>query len=111
VGDNVLSELAARFRSACAKNDVARVGGDEFMCTYKLAPGEDPLERAKQLQHALGLPVVFDSLKFEVGASIGVALFPEHGDSVEDLLKYADIAMYDIKVRGAAACSLTKRWA
>ncbi len=47
VGDNVLSELAARFRSACAKNDVfARVGGDEFMCTYKLAPGEDPLERA-----------------------------------------------------------------
>ena len=53
VGDNVLIELAARFRSACAKNDVfARVGGDEFMCTYKLAPGEDPLERAKQLQHA-----------------------------------------------------------
>ena len=104
VGDNVLSELAARFRSACAKTDVfARVGGDEFMCAYKLAPGEDPLERAKQLQHALGLPVVFDSLKFEVGASIGVALFPEHGDSVEDLLKHADIAMYDIKGRGGGS--------
>ncbi|MCZ8092004.1 MAG: EAL domain-containing protein [Acidovorax sp.] len=104
VGDNVLAELATRFRAACAKDDVfARVGGDEFMCVYALAPGEDKLLRAQQLQAALARPVLIDSLKFEVGASIGVATFPDQGEDVEDLLKHADIAMYEIKARGGGS--------
>jgi diguanylate cyclase (GGDEF)-like protein len=104
VGDNVLSELSTRFREACAAADVfARVGGDEFMCVYQLTPGEDTLARAQQLQQALTRPVLIDSLKFEVGASIGVATYPDHGDDVEDLLRHADIAMYDIKARGGGS--------
>lgn len=104
VGDNVLSELAGRFRAACAKDDVfARVGGDEFMCAYRLRADEDRLQRAQRLQQALTRTVQIDSLKFEVGASIGVAVFPEHGEDVEDLLKHADIAMYDIKGRGGGS--------
>jgi predicted signal transduction protein with EAL and GGDEF domain len=104
VGDNVLAELATRFRAACAPDDVfARVGGDEFMCVYTLAQGEDKLLRAQQLQAALHRPVLIDSLKFEVGASIGVATFPEQGEDVEDLLKHADIAMYEIKARGGGS--------
>lgn len=104
VGDNVLAELATRFRAACAPEDVfARVGGDEFMCVYALAPDEDKLLRAQQLQQALTRPVLIDSLRFEVGASIGVATFPDQGENVEDLLKHADIAMYEIKARGGGS--------
>ena len=54
--------------------------------------------------------MVFGSLKFEVGAGIGVALFPEHGDSVEDRSTRRHRYEHH-KARGAAACSLTKRWA
>ena len=101
LGDNVLSALAERFREACGSTDVvSRVGGDEFMCVHLLEPGEDPLQLAQRVHAALLSPVIVDGIPFEVGASIGVSISPEHGSNVEQLLKNADIAMYEVKAQG-----------
>lgn len=103
-GDELLIEVALRLKGWVGPNDyVARWGGDEF-CV--LARGENARERAeklcKRLLDVLSEPMDIKGHRLRVTASIGIALAPEHADSVDLLLKLADSAMYLAKRRGRA---------
>ena len=101
-GDLLLVELARRFQATVRKGDtVARLGGDEFGL---VVPGVSDLneldETLARILKAIGRPFEIDGLPFYVEASVGVALFPEHGTDVDLLVKRADIAMYAAKKAG-----------
>jgi diguanylate cyclase (GGDEF)-like protein/PAS domain S-box-containing protein len=98
-GDQLLRQVAARVREELRISDtVARLGGDEFAI---ILPGvgdhEDAAQAANKLVNALGTPFDVAGERLHVAASIGIALFPEHGEDVDTLLRRADIAMYVAK--------------
>jgi diguanylate cyclase (GGDEF)-like protein len=104
VGDRLLVEVAGRLQAAVRPEDLlARLGGDEFAV---LAPGVADVDSARELAariaDALGDPVALDGLPLDVGGSIGVAVYPQHGEDFETLMRHADVAMYDAKSRGDA---------
>ena len=95
-GDLLLQEVAVRLRRALRTSDtVARLGGDEFAV---LGPGVSYASAARaladKLRDELGQPAVVGGLTIEVEASVGIAIFPEHGDDVETLMRHADVSMY-----------------
>jgi diguanylate cyclase (GGDEF)-like protein len=96
VGDRLLQLAGNRIQSALRPGDlVARLGGDEF--ALMLAPIRDEhaaVEVAHRVRAALVTPFHLEGLLFELEASIGVAMFPEHGLDGEQLLQRADVAMY-----------------
>lgn len=102
VGDRVLTEIAHRLRDAVRESDiVARVGGDEFMLLLRGVEGKaDAVAVAEKVRLALREPCRVDTLSPRVTASIGVALFPDHGVDETTLLNHADIAMYWAKRHG-----------
>jgi diguanylate cyclase (GGDEF)-like protein len=101
-GDHLLAVIAARLTEVVRDPDdvVARLGGDEFVV---LARGvhDEPAARTlcDRLVRAISAPVTIDGLDVSVGASIGIALAPEHGTDFGTLLQHADIAMYHAKGR------------
>ncbi|MFA9460744.1 GGDEF domain-containing response regulator [Thiohalorhabdus sp. Cl-TMA] len=102
-GDQVLREMAGRMREALREGDtVARFGGDEFVVLLKHLPGEDmAAELARKLFRSMSRPVTLnaDGVTVELGASIGIAMAPKHGDQADLLLNRADQAMYCSKER------------
>ncbi len=99
VGDLLLTEVGPRLQQPLRDVDtVARLGGDEFAI---LLPGPTDLVSAcrvaERLVDALKEPFSIEGLLLEVGVSIGVALYPEHGASAQELLQHADVAMYAAK--------------
>jgi diguanylate cyclase (GGDEF)-like protein/PAS domain S-box-containing protein len=103
-GDVLLQELARRWRALLHDGDtLARLGGDEFAVVLPTTSGRTAASLViAQLQRALERRFVLDGHKVEVGASIGVALYPEHGEDTEALLRHADRAMYAAKRSGNA---------
>ncbi|MEU4482284.1 bifunctional diguanylate cyclase/phosphodiesterase [Micromonospora sp. NPDC023966] len=101
VGDRLLVEVSARLIQVVGEEDlVARLGGDEFAIVVPGLTGTDQArERADRVVAALAEPVPLDGLPLDVGGSIGVALFPEHGEDFATLMRHADVAMYDAKHR------------
>jgi diguanylate cyclase len=104
VGDRLLVQVGGRLQAAVRPADlVARLGGDEFAV---LAPGLSDVDSARDLAtriaQALADPVPLDGLPLDVGGSIGVAVYPQHGEDFETLMRHADVAMYDAKSRGDA---------
>jgi diguanylate cyclase (GGDEF)-like protein len=101
-GDRLLREIGPRLEAGVPGAElVARVGGDEF--AVLLAPGttvEEAEEVASRLARAIEEPFRFQGLTLLVRASVGIAMFPEHGRDVETLMQRADIAMYSAKARG-----------
>jgi diguanylate cyclase (GGDEF)-like protein len=102
-GDRLLVEVAERLRSSARETDVlARLGGDEFAIIQQA--GSDPQEGAVGLAlriiDAIARPFDLDGHWASVGTSIGIALAPEHGTDPEDLLRKADLALYDAKASG-----------
>jgi diguanylate cyclase (GGDEF)-like protein/PAS domain S-box-containing protein len=97
-GDELLRQVGLRLRAAVRSDDtVARLGGDEFAI---LLPGADlaSAERvAAELLEALKAPVYLEGRALGVGASIGIAMRPAHGDDADVLLRRADVAMYVAK--------------
>ena len=98
-GDRMLQEIASRLRGELRESDtVARLGGDEFAV---LLPGVRDAaaaeEVARALSAAIALPVPVGDLVLDTEASVGIAMFPDHGDDVAELLKRADVAMYSAK--------------
>jgi diguanylate cyclase (GGDEF)-like protein len=98
-GDAVLAHLATRLRDVARASDtVARLGGDEFALVLEGAQGPaDALFIAERIRHALDEPFVVDGMTLELETSIGIAIFPRHGEDADQLLKRADIALYASK--------------
>jgi diguanylate cyclase (GGDEF)-like protein len=107
-GDRVLVQAADRLRGVVrAADTIARTGGDEFVVIQCDAPQpEASVELAQRLVEALALPFNVENKLVSIGASIGIALFPEDGESAVDLLKNADIALYRAKADGRSAFRL-----
>ena len=101
-GDRLLAMVAVRLRESLrAVDTVARLGGDEFavLLTDDVSPRRT-LRAAERVLACFDGPHDMDGMSLQCGASLGVAIYPEHGDDAEDLRKHADIAMYTAKRRG-----------
>jgi diguanylate cyclase (GGDEF)-like protein len=101
-GDKVLVEVAQRLLAAVEGDGfVARLGGDEFAV---LVPDQGTSDMARSVAErilfSLEEPIAIGDLQVEVGASVGIALSPQHGNDATLLLKRADMAMYDAKSSG-----------
>lgn len=96
VGDLLLQEVAKRLKQCLRDSDtVARVGGDEFVVLLpRIASREQPELVAEKIRRALNLFFTLDGHRLNIVPSIGIALYPEHGDDEQQLLKHADKAMY-----------------
>ena len=105
-GDVVLCRVAARLRAAVpADGLVARLGGDEFAVCLLGASVDAARAVAREIARCLLEPIEWESQAVDVGASIGIAMYPDHGDDDVALLRSADIAMYAAK-RGYASFAL-----
>jgi diguanylate cyclase (GGDEF)-like protein len=98
-GDMLLQQVAIRLRGALRESDtVARMGGDEFAILLSRVSDADAAGRvAEKLLDALHQPFQVEGLTLEVGASIGIAAYPDHGDDLDTLLQRADVAMFVAK--------------
>jgi len=101
-GDNVLRTVADRLRGAVRIEDtVSRLGGDEFVILLKhLARPADAVEVARKIIEVLSNPMHLDEHELRLGSSIGISVYPEHGDSATRLIANADAAMYHVKKSG-----------
>jgi diguanylate cyclase (GGDEF)-like protein len=109
-GDQLLIMVANRLRvvvnaeftgSARTRPLLARLAGDEFTMFFPDIPGVDEIGRvARRVVAAVAEPFELSAHSVDIGASIGVALSPDHGTSIEALMRAADIAMYRAKERG-----------
>src|SRR6202049_363255 len=101
-GDELLQEVARRLSAVARTADtVARFGGDEFVLVgSSLADAEDAMQLAARAIEVLRAPVRIAGIDVHVSPSIGIALYPEDGASIEALLAHADAAMYAAKHQG-----------
>lgn len=101
-GDVLLQQVAARLSNAIRTEDfVARLGGDEFAVIQTGVFGTsetDPL--AQRLIRVLSEPYMIGALRLEIGASVGVVVAPQQGATPEELIRNADIALYEAKGTG-----------
>ncbi|GAV20277.1 cyclic di-GMP phosphodiesterase Gmr [Mariprofundus micogutta] len=102
VGDSLLKAIAVRLRECVRESDtVARIGGDEFTI---LMEGVDDISHvmpiAEKVLNSMKRPFDVDEVHCRIGASIGISLYPEHADNLNDLVKRADGAMYQAKKLG-----------
>jgi diguanylate cyclase (GGDEF)-like protein/PAS domain S-box-containing protein len=101
VGDLLLKAVAERIKGCTREEDtVSRIGGDEFVI---ILAGNDPSVVASRIQGVLKDIVEVNGHSLSTSCSIGISLFPEHGDDGETLIKFADQAMYCAKESGRNA--------
>lgn len=100
-GDQLLAMIGPRLVGVLpADSVVARLGGDEFAVLLPKLPSDgEAVTVALRLAKAFDEPFLVDDFNLEVEASIGIAMFPDHGDTEDALMKHADIAMYVAKGR------------
>jgi diguanylate cyclase (GGDEF)-like protein len=98
-GDQLLVQVGQRLQAGLrAVDTVARLGGDEFAVLLpRIETAEGAVAVARKLQAALAQPFLLEGLTLDVEASIGLAVYPEHGSDPDELLQHADIAMYVAK--------------
>ncbi len=101
-GDVVLIEVAKRFKTLVRESDtVARIGGDEFVILLEeLDTIEAGVKVAQKVVSCLEEPIIAGGRKCRLGASIGVAYFPENSTDADELMRMADEAMYAVKTSG-----------
>ena len=102
MGDRLLRAVASRLQSCLRSGDtLSRFGGDEFtLLLPEVRTRDDVVVIAEKILARLNEPFVIDGHELFVGASIGVAMYPEAGETGESLVQNADIAMYHVKSRG-----------
>lgn len=106
-GDRVLKEVARRLQAAIRASDIAaRIGGDEFFVVLTGMHRESAMEIAERLVGLLSQP--YPDIALPLSASVGVAMYPEHGDSMHTLAASADLALYSAKDNGRARAVLAE---
>ncbi|MCG2842529.1 EAL domain-containing protein [Sandaracinobacter sp. RS1-74] len=104
-GDRLLAEVGARLREQVALGAgpralVGRLGGDEFAVLLRSASLQDAVALGETLIERLSQPYQIAGKPAVIGASIGLAIGPEDGSTVEALMRAADLALYDVKAKG-----------
>lgn len=102
VGDSLLIRVADRLQ-ACFSHEnsiIARIGGDEFVVVTTYQDSAHLKAKAKKINDKINEEYVFGQVKTYVSSSIGISQFPEDSTQFEDLLKFADMAMYEAKMKG-----------
>ncbi|MDQ2087483.1 EAL domain-containing protein [Herbivorax sp. ANBcel31] len=101
VGDRLLQEIAERLTKLQAENiKVFRVSGDEFVVIARKITKKSVEGIAQKILKLINQPVCFDHHELHITSSIGIAMYPQHGDNVETLMKLADASMYVAKECG-----------
>ncbi len=106
VGDQLLKQVAQRLQALLISYGayLYRLGGDEFAILVTRIQDKDATMRlANTVKTSLRQPIQIEGITLELGGSIGVALFPDHGDSSHGLLRCADVAMYKAKQQSSGA--------
>ena len=105
IGDRLLAQVAGRLKALCSDQVIAgRLGGDEFAVVLREISGTDVIEQlGRRIIEAISRPYDIDHHTLYVGASIGYAIGPRDGASVETLTRNADLALYRSKERGGSA--------
>jgi diguanylate cyclase (GGDEF)-like protein len=107
VGDEVLALSAQRMRDAVREGDLsARFGGDEFVAYLGDVGPETARVIAERVMASIEAPCATSAGAVRVAPSVGIALYPEHGRTPDELLRHADRAMYRAKSLGGAGCAL-----
>jgi len=97
-GDQLLKQIGSRLRGLLRESDtVARLGGDEFSILLSNIKGEDAILTAQKTLTSLQARYTLEGVSVDVQVSIGIALFPEHGEDASTLVRHADVAMYVAK--------------
>lgn len=101
-GDALLIEVANRLKTSVRASDtVGRIGGDEFVVLLLGSDTEEQaLHIAENIRQALMKPVKYEGINLATSASIGIALYPKHGEDEVELMRRADEAMYEAKTSG-----------
>ena len=99
IGDKLLVEVARRLQQHMRDSDtIARLGGDEFAAILSSTEHVEGAQVvANKIEQALREPFLIDTNLIQIGTSIGISIFPEHGELSQALLKHADLAMYNGK--------------
>ncbi|CAM3662597.1 diguanylate cyclase domain-containing protein [Castellaniella denitrificans] len=110
-GDEVLKEVARRLKECTRSTDInARIGGDEFIVVATQLERESQIDRiARKLLDRLTAEIRVDGTAYSLGASIGVSLYPAHGNTLPALIEAADEAMYRVKYNGKNGYALHGR--
>jgi len=100
-GDRVLIQVADRIRRCLRDVDtLCRLGGDEFVIHLHEADVAGAERAASRILEALSRPFLQDDMNFSIGCSVGVAMYPNDGSTLDELIKQADTAMYEVKGAG-----------
>jgi diguanylate cyclase (GGDEF)-like protein len=106
-GDRLLRWVAARLKENVGEHDtVARLGGDEFAVLQRGPQPQSAEKLARRLVEVIGRPPPLENQSIHVGASVGIAIAPDHGLDADELMKCADLALYQAKAKGRGAYQL-----
>ncbi|NNH25307.1 putative bifunctional diguanylate cyclase/phosphodiesterase [Acinetobacter terrestris] len=101
VGDQLLVQLATRIQRILAENQkLLRIGSDEFLMVLETASIEQAIEKSEQVLRLIQDSFLIAGKEINISSSIGIAIYPDHGNNLQDLLINADAAMLMSKYQG-----------
>ncbi|HEY0855098.1 MAG TPA: EAL domain-containing protein [Devosia sp.] len=111
IGDKVLKQVSARLWGSTRENDVlARLGGDEFSLLLRgIDKPADAAAIAERITRTMSTPFSIDGHQIVIGASVGIAMAPDDGETTDQLMKNADLALYRAKAEGRSTFHFFER--
>ena len=109
-GDEILKTVANRIESCLRKSDVvARIGGDEFAVVLMDTNVAGASQVSSKIINKVRQPIVINEVSCYLGVSIGICFYPQDGNTLDELMSKADLAMYQVKAQGKNACQFFRR--